>query len=125
MTRQAQSCRPPQARLHPPPQLTMATTLASLSRRGAAAEESWAKKEMELQAAALRELLEASPAGRARLAAHALAPPQTHSMLPSIARQYLRLDAPNQARGRAWRSSGRLRVAVAVRGRALRGQRTA
>ena len=85
----------------------MAASLASLSRRGAAVEEGWAKKEQELLAAALRERLEASPAGRARLAAHGAPPQQTHSMLPAIARQYLRLDTPQQARDArpvvAWR----------------------
>jgi hypothetical protein len=74
----------------------MAATLSMLSRRGAASEEAWAKQEQERHAEVLLQRLTASPEGRARRAS-APAPPRADSMLPAIAKQYLRLDPPHQA----------------------------
>ena len=77
-----------------------AASLTSLSRRGAAAEEAFYKQEQEMRVLSLRKALEATPSGRLRLAAceASAPPPRADSMLPAIARQYLRLDTPQLVR---------------------------
>ena len=91
----------------PPVKAMAAASLTSLSRRGAAAEEAFYKQEQELRVLSLRKALEATPSGRLRLAAceASAPPPRADSMLPAIARQYLRLDTPQLVRQKR-RSAG-------------------